>query len=118
MCSILLHWDEMYRDVPDHDIFGRMLGAGVSTEKIQQWVLCVRRAFRNINAPFLPVAELDPSDSVPYATIQEFFTKTIETLELVRTQLSEEVIRRENSDRRARMEAERAQSRKEHREPV
>jgi len=109
MCSVLLHWDEMYRDVPEHHIFGRMMGAGVSTEKIHEWILCVRRAFRNMNAPFLPVSELDPTDSVPYATIQEFFTKTIETLNLVRTQLSEEVIKREESDRRARVEAERAQ---------
>eukprot|EP01034_Spumella_vulgaris_P027010 gene27010-33667_t len=99
MCSVLLHWDEMYRDVPEHHIFGRMMSAGVSTEKIHEWILCVRRAFRNMNAPFLPVSELEPTDSVPYATIQEFFAKTIETLNLVRTQLSEEVIKREESDR-------------------
>lgn len=109
MCSVLLHWDEMYRDVPEHHIFGRMMSAGVTAEKIHEWILCVRRRFRDMNAPFLPVSALEPTDSVPYSTIQEFFAKTIETLNLVRTQLSEEVMKREESDRRARVEAERAQ---------
>lgn len=107
MCSLLLHWDEVERVSPKHFLLVRMRGViGVSSEHIGRWVLAVRRAFRNMNAPFLPVNQFEPTDSVPYATIEQFFGKTIEHLNLVRTQLSEESIKREESDRRARESAE------------
>lgn len=104
MCSLLLHWDEMYRDCPGHTLFARMLSTstGVTSDHLARWVVEVRRAFRNMNAAFLPVSHTNGGDSVPYATIEEFFGKTIETLHNLCTQLGDEVLKREESDRRVR----------------
>lgn len=104
MCSLLLRWDDMYKDCPTHTLFGRMLSTdtGVTTEHLARWVVEVRRAFRNMNAAFLPVSHMNAGDSIPYATIEEFFSKTIETLHNLCTQVGDEVIKREESDRRVR----------------
>lgn len=96
MCTLLLWWDDMNAKYPTHHLFTRMLDAGrplrVTRETIKRWVAFVKGRFHRMNAPFLPVSDLEDGDSVPFSTISQFMDKTVETLNLVlhRTEAAEE----------------------------
>jgi integrase len=102
MCSLLLRWDAMHAEYPEHNLFTRMLEEGrkmrVTIETIHRWVKAVKASFHKMNAPFLPVSELDDGDSVPYSTMKDYMDKSVETLNLVlnRTLAAEEIAQQQS----------------------
>ena len=92
----------MHAEYPEHNLFTRMLEEGrkmrVTLETIHRWVKAVRASFHKMNAPFLPVSELDDGDSVPYSTMKDYMDKSVETLNLVlnRTLAAEETAQQQS----------------------